>query len=129
MANTFADTYSKMRWYIERNRLAVVQVNDSANIVDDLYNNIPLGSELRIYGGKIAEHFSASNNSLDEIPEQFHEAIVYKAIATGYETPPNLDPNLASYFKGEYNQLIKKAKKWKKMGRTGGYATISPRDY
>ena len=129
MANTYSDTYSKMRWYVERNRLAVVTVNSNATIVDNLYSNLPIGSELRIYGGKIADHFSTTNDDLPEIPEQFHEAIVYKAIATGYETPPNLDPNLATYFKSQYNELVKKAKKWKKSGRAGGFATISPRDF
>ena len=129
MASTYNDTYSKMRWYIERDRLAVVTADTAATSIDDMYTNLPIGSEIRIYGGKIADHFSTSNNSLQEIPEQFHEAIVYKAIAIGYETPPNLNPEVAMYFKSEYTSLVKKAKKWKKMGRLGGYSIVSPKDF
>jgi len=81
-----SQVYNTMSWYLERNRLAIVSSNSG---VDGGVINIPAGSQVRIYGAKIADPFSASNDSLMELPEQFHEAIVYKAIATGYETPPN----------------------------------------
>ena len=105
MANTYADTYVKMRWYAERDRIAVVSLDKKATIVDDLYTNLPTGSIVRIYGAKIADHFSANNDSLTELPEQFHEAIVYKAIANGYETPPNLNPEMAMYFKTQADTI------------------------
>lgn len=118
-----------MRWYTERDRLAIVQVDAKAKIVDDTYTNIPAGSTVRIYGAKIAEPFSLTNEELDELPEQYHEAIVYKAIATGYETPPNLNPEMAMYFKTQYATMVKDAKKWKKLGRVGGFQQLVPKDF
>jgi alpha-galactosidase len=126
---TYGDTYNKMRWYTERDRLAIVQVDAKAKIVDDTYTNIPAGSTVRIYGAKIAEPFSLTNEELEELPEQYHEAIVYKAIATGYETPPNLNPEMAMYFKTQYATMVKDAKKWKKLGRVGGFQQLVPKDF
>jgi hypothetical protein len=129
MAKTYADTYSKMRWYAERDRIAVVTQDTKALTQDDLYVNLPAGSKVRIYGSKIADHFSANNDSLTELPEQFHEAIVYKAIANGYETPPNLNPEMAVYFKQQYETVVKKAKKWKKSSRIGGFGQLKPMEF
>ena len=128
MAN-FEDTYRHMRWYVERNRLALVALNESRTSVEDLYNNIPVGSKVRIYGSKIAQHFDADVNTLTEIPEQFHEAIVYKAIAQGYEIPPTQDFKAAQYFNGGYAEIVKNAKKWKRAGRTGGVKFIKQIDF
>ncbi len=129
MASKYNDTYSKMRWFTERDRLAVMQINSKAATPDDWYVNVPAGSSVRIYGAKIANHFSNLNDSLSELPEQFHEAIVYKAIATGYETPPNLNPEMALYFKNEYEAKVKSAKKWKKSSRIGGFKQLRPMDF
>ena len=129
MADTYSSKYSKMRWYAERKRLAIVSVNSSATAVDDLYINIPTGSKVRIYGAKIPEHFSSDHDTLDEMPEQFHEAIVYKAISMGYEVPPNLNPEMALYFKAQYEEKLKEAKKWKKQSRVGGPRFLKPVDF
>ena len=119
----------KMRWYSERDRLALVTLDSKAAIIDDLYTNIPAGSVVRIYGAKIAAPFTNTNDVLSELPEQFHEAIVYKAIATGYEVPPNLNPEMAMYFKNQYEEKVRSAKKWKKTSRIGGFKQLRPRDY
>ena len=125
----YGSTYSKMRWYAERKRLAIVSRDNKASTIDDMYINIPSGSKVRIYGAKIPEHFSLDNDTLSELPEQFHEAIVYKAISTGYETPPNLQPELAQYFKAQYEEKVREAKKWKKQSRVGGPRFLKPMDY
>ena len=66
----------------------------------------------------------ASNlsNTFIAIPLQFHEGIVYKAIAMGYKDPRNMEINLAQYFDGEYLASVKEAKKFSRsnyqtMGR------------
>ena len=129
MADTYITKYAKMRWYAERKRLAIVSRDDKASSIEDMYTNIPAGSTVRIYGAKIPEHFSLTNESLTELPEQFHEAIVYKAISMGYETPPNLQPELAQYFKSQYEEKVKNAVKWKKQSRVGGPRFLKPIDF
>ena len=129
MADTYTSKYSKMRWYAERKRLAIVSRDDKASTIDDMYQNVPVGSSIRIYGAKIPDHFSSTNESLTELPEQFHEAIVYKAISMGYETPPNLQHELAQYFKSQYEEKVKHAVKWKKQSRVGGPRFLKPIDF
>ena len=118
-----------MRWFVERNRLGLVTLNDNRTSVDDAYSNLPTGSSVRIYASKIAQHFDADNDGLVEVPEQYHEAIVNKAIASGYEIPPNQNFQAAQYFNAAYLELGKKARKWKRMGRIGGTKTIVPQDF
>jgi len=127
---TLEDTYGKMRWYIERNRLALVRFDDTATKEEDKYLNLKLSSDtdtytVRLYGNKIAQHFDADNVTLDEIPEQYHEAIVQKAVAWGYEIPPNQELQSAMYFHKMYEDTVKRAKKWKRMGRTGGWGKVA----
>ena len=54
---------------------------------------------------------------------------VYKAISTGYESPPNLQPELAQYFKMQYEEKVKHAVKWKKQSRVGGPRFLKPIDF
>ena len=126
---TWDDSYSKMLWYIERNRLALVRHDETATKPEDAYLNLKLSSDtdsytVRLYGNKIAQHFDADNQVLDEIPEQYHEAIVQKAVAWGYEIPPNQELQSAAYFHKMYENTVKNARKWKRMGRTGGWGKI-----
>jgi len=111
-------------YYIERNRLFLAEDNG-----DGTYKNVPKDTPVRIYGSKQADHFELDNDLLFDIPAQFHEAIVYRAIANGYETPPNINPKIAAYFHNIYNTLVRKAKKWKTKGRQGTFGKIMPRDF
>ena len=140
MAKTYDDNYSKMRWLIERNRLAIFRYDDTATKEEDMYLNLEataasgvLGEPdyvpavdftVRLYGNKIAQYFDESTTTLPEIPEQYHEAIVQKAVAWGYEIPPTQNIELAMYFHKMYEDTVTRARKWKRTGRTGGWGKI-----
>ena len=62
------------------------------------------------------------------IPNQFHEVIVSKVIATGYKDPRNSELNNAQYFDQEYNIGVKEAKKFSRNDyKTVGF--IKPQDF
>ena len=61
--------------------------------------------------------------------EQFHEAIVYKAIAIAYEVSPALDVNKIQYFEAKYQQIVKKAKGFARRYYNGGTMRINPTDF
>ncbi|MAH44993.1 hypothetical protein CMI37_04140 [Candidatus Pacearchaeota archaeon] len=129
MAKTFEDTYSKMRWLIERNRLSLFRYDETATKEEDMYLNLKLDDSLdtysvRLYGNKIAQYFDEDTTTLLEIPEQYHEAIVQKAVAWGYEIPPTQNIELAMYFHKMYEDTVTRAKKWKRTGRTGGWGKV-----
>lgn len=62
------------------------------------------------------------------IPVQFHEAIVSKAIAEGYKTPPNMNLQIASYFEAEYLKKVKEGRKVAKTRYTSD-GFVSPQDF
>ncbi len=129
MAKTYEDTYSKMRWLVERNRLSLFRFDENASNDSEKYLNLKLDDDtdtysVRLYGTKIAQYFNEDVTTLEEIPEQYHEAVVQKAIGWGYEIPPNQNLEVAMYFHKMYEDTVGRAKKWKRMGRQGGWGKI-----
>jgi hypothetical protein len=139
-------------WFISKDRLALVEevtTSNNANAsggfitVDGAstsYETIEAAKTVRIYGIGKASHFPTGTNAtesdydsttvgpIDEIPQQFHEALVYKVISMGYEEPRNLNIDLAQYFKMKYDEITKAGRKFSRSG----YLTdgrISPQEF
>ena len=117
-------------WYIDKHRIGIVEKATNAvtkeNKTSD-YASISEVKDLRIYGIMKPDALgsdidSTSDAALTEIPDQFHELIVSKAIANGYKDPRNLNIELAQFFEGEYIMGVREAKKFSKSRyRKGGY--------
>tara|TARA_R100000458_G_scaffold58486_1_gene66625 strand:+ start:1665 stop:2054 length:390 start_codon:yes stop_codon:yes gene_type:complete len=121
-------------WYIDKTgKIGIVeQVRNT--ITKDGYNSdwtsITEIKGVRVYA--ISKDTDIPINSLttsyNQIPTQFHEAIVYKAIASGYKDPRNLDIKLAQYFDNEYLLAVKEGRKFGKSNYTD-VGTIRPQDF
>ena len=83
----------------------------------------------RIYGSKIPTNLSL--DAIDEelpLPHFVDEAALNFVIASGYEDPRNLSPDLFQMFMGKTNGLLREAKKkFRRRKQKGGY--INPYDY
>tara|TARA_Y100001963_G_scaffold96804_1_gene133248 strand:- start:102 stop:521 length:420 start_codon:yes stop_codon:yes gene_type:complete len=115
-------------WYVFNNRLALVEKNGTTTTdgASTVYKSITAAKPLVIHSISKADHFgkgagivhaefgSSVEGPLGDIPIQFHEALVYKVIAMGYKTPPNINIELAQYFDMEYEKVVKNAKKYAK---------------
>ena len=67
-------------------------------------------------------------NTFNQIPGEYHEALVYKAVAMGYKDPRNMNIELAQYFDNEYMIAVKQGKKFSKSNYSdSGY--IAPQDF
>ena len=118
-------------WYIDRQEVDVSIDPDASTSVIGLvekgtstvsrngyttdYNSISTGSlTLRLYC--ICQDSDLAVGTLTgiytNIPDQFHETILSKVIASGYKDPRNSDLNNAQYFDQEYNTGVKEAKKF-----------------
>lgn len=86
----------------------------------DEYNSVPLSS------GLMTE--TDYQNQECEIPEQFHEALVSRAIANGYERDPSTIP-LSQHFHMKYEVGVKQAKTYSIRGRDGTMNVIQPMDF
>ena len=117
-------------YYVFNNRLAIIEKNGSTTVdnATTSYQSISEAKPLTIQAISKADHFpvgsSASSDDyssttigpLGDIPSQFHEGLVYRAIAMGYKTPPSMDLQNAQYFEAEYEKVVKNAKKFSRRG-------------
>jgi hypothetical protein len=129
-------------WFVSNNRLAIVEKNGTTTTdgASTVYKSITEAKPLRVHAISKADHFqkgqaipsseydSSTQGPLGDIPVQFHEALVFKIIAMGYKTPPNMQIELAQYFDMEYISAVKSAKKYARRAfiQTG---MISPVDF
>ena len=106
-------------WHISRESFSLVEKSGN-----DWISPTESGKTMQINVVAIPPVFSGlvgwEAESLPEIPIQFHEAIVFKAISTGYLTPPNMQPDAAQFFSQEYERKVKKAKHYAKAHRVIG---------
>lgn len=86
----------------------------------DEYNKVALSS------GVMTESLYLDQEC--EIPEQFHEAIVSRAIANGYEREASTIP-LSQHFHMKYEKGLKEAKTYSIRGRDGTMNVIQPMDF
>jgi|TARA_R100001530_G_C4307237_1_gene152043 hypothetical protein len=84
---------------------------------NDTYLNVSLDSNIEMTDAS----FWGQEN---DIPEQFHEALVARVIANGYERQAET-LQLASYFINKYEVGVKEAKKYSYRGRDGSAIVIS----
>tara|TARA_R100000963_G_scaffold29040_1_gene20159 strand:+ start:558 stop:1256 length:699 start_codon:yes stop_codon:yes gene_type:complete len=136
---TPSSTSNERYWYtISDNgvRLGLVEKSTNATTRDGKTSNFQsiseTGLQIRLNYISRGTHLVAGNTSgigfVPEIPSMFHEALTYKAIATGYKDPRNMKLEAAQYFDNEYQLAVKKAKK---QARSNFISTgfIAPCDY
>ena len=105
-------------WFVDRlKRIGIVEKATNTVTRDGFttdWTSITEAKDLRIYAISQDEDLliNVMAGTFNEIPEQFHEVILYKAIAMGYKDPRNLELNNAQYFDNEYAIGVKEGKKF-----------------
>ena len=123
----------KRYWYIQGKNIAIVEEKPGGrtiNYVTDHYDSISeTGLEMRIHAISLdkASNYDSINDTPD-IPTQFHEALVFKAIAQLYEDPRQQNLQAAQYFDQKYQVALKNAKKYARSNRQVG-GVIKPYDF
>ena len=127
-------TKKERAWYIDKLGKIGIAEKSTNTITRDGYTSdwtsITEAKSFRIYAISRDDDVSIDEptNSFNQIPVQFHEVIVYKAIANGYKDPRNMNPQVAQYFDGEYLAGVKEANKFSKADYiTTGF--IKQQDY
>tara|TARA_R100001129_G_C5300007_1_gene242292 strand:- start:1121 stop:1519 length:399 start_codon:yes stop_codon:yes gene_type:complete len=130
-------TKKKRFWFIDtstvRARMGIVEqvtnvLTKDGHTTD--FKAITEAKDITIYA--IARDYDLTVNNMastwSQIPLQFHEVIVNKAIANGYKEPRNMDIQVAQYFDNEYLLGLKEAKKFSRSNyQTTG--KIKPQDF
>ena len=122
-------------WFIDKDRLALVEKVTNAITVDSVTSNyqpISVSSKsIRIYATVTGDDLTitdSTNNTYTDIPPRFHESIVSKVIADGYKDPRNFDAEKSMFFLNDFLDGVKRGKKFKRSNytRTGA---IAPQEF
>ena len=115
-------TKKQRAWYIDKLlKLGIIEKATNAVTKDGYtsdWQSISEIKDLRIYA--ISRDYDIAKDALGntflQIPDQYHEVLVFKAIAMGYKDPRNMNIELAQYFDNEYKLGTKEAKKFSSAG-------------
>jgi hypothetical protein len=105
-------------WFIDKlSKLGLVEKGTNVVTKDGYtsdWKSITEVKDLRIYAISRDSDLTANNMTAtwSQIPSQFHDAIINKAICYGYKDPRHIDLELSSYFDGEFFKGVKRAKKF-----------------
>jgi hypothetical protein len=96
------------------------------------YQSISEIKELRIYAIAQATDFTTDLTEVSEIPNQFHDALVYKVISDAYLKAGTevFNPQVSQIFEGKYQVLVQDGKKKARDNYiSSGSAVIRPTDF
>ena len=129
---TLLSNEDKYYWYVDGERIAVVEKKDSSSVnVDPDWQSPSTGGEnLRLIYSSKATHFTLDGmDTSSEIPSQFHEALALKVISDLYTLPgEKFNLQLAQYFAQQYALHIREAKKYAKRNHVRG-GRINPHSF
>jgi len=145
MAGTYVDSYSKRYatnkwvWWTERDAIGIAKYDSAAEkfysasadqhgkkITLFYYKKANLFTIPSAVDGSGASTFSWTATS--EFPGQFHDYIVAKAIALGYEKKPE-QLQIALYFHDKFEKGVKEGKKYAYRARAGTVKYVKPVDF
>ncbi len=101
-------------WWRDEERLYIVYNGATITVMPDSVTSCSLRYISNTSALTIADSTGPDYN------EQFHDALPYYAIARGYELPENMNIQVATYFKAQYREILREAKKYsRRRGMTG----------
>ena len=127
-------------YWIERDSIAIAKY-DSGKDIDNRFSGPEASKTITLHVTKYDEEFTTSDTGsgtigMDEspnIPEEFHEALVFKAIQKGYELKLGQDPklfNVAAYWRAGYDKILKEGVRYANNERySSGKYHIAQHDY
>tara|TARA_R110002051_G_scaffold173923_3_gene244201 strand:+ start:1880 stop:2290 length:411 start_codon:yes stop_codon:yes gene_type:complete len=119
-------------YWIERDSIGIALLDPLAT-EKSRFTSVDAALEITLFYHKKATHFNtldagaSSMTEFSELPTQFHQNLVDKAISMGYEQYPN-GINHAIYFDRKFEKGIKEGKSFKNRGRITGIRSVQQND-
>jgi hypothetical protein len=120
-------------WWVERDSIGIA-LHDPMEEEKNQYASPVDVRKITLFYHKKADHFNTldSGNSAmteqSELPTQFHQYLVDKAIQLGYEQTQD-GMGQALYFENKFERGIKEAKTFKSRGRVSGATTVKQHSF
>ena len=139
MAGTYVDNWSNRYatnqwvWWTERDAVGIAKFNPNSERFTSPSSE-QAGKKVTLFYYKKASQFTEpSSNSfswtaVSDFPSQFHDYLVSKAVALGYERKPE-QLQLAMYFHEKFEKGVKEGRAYAYRARTGTVKYIKPVDF
>ncbi len=147
MSNNYSRLYNQSItqnvWWIERDSIGIAFYDPMASEVDK-FKSLTEVLQVTLYYHKKALHFGVTldSNGLEistmettglmsedsELPTQFHQYLVDKAIQLGYEQKPEAI-QLATYFERKFEKGVKEGKTFANRNRITGMRQVKQNSY
>ena len=132
--NIYTRNIKQYVWWIERDSIGIAK-HDGAQGEKNAFTSPDGIYKITLFYLKKADHFYTLDNDLSdilleesELPVEFHQYIVDKAIQYGYEeTPENL--KIAMYYDNRFERGIKEGKSFANRGRVSGMRSVKQHDF
>jgi len=118
-------------YWIERDKIGIAKYAPNED-KDNQFTGPAVGKAITLFVVKEATALSADLTDVPGIPEEFHDALIFRAIQRGYELRMAQDPkivNTASYFRAGFEKAVKEGKKYANKGRDGSSWHIKHHDF
>ena len=118
-------------WWIERDSIGIA-LYDPLTSSKNTYKSPDAAYEVTLFyhkkptALKTLDVAGADLTDIPDIPSQFHQYLVDRAIQLGYEQKAN--PKMAQYFEMKYEKGIKEGKTFANRGRVSGSFSIQQHD-
>jgi hypothetical protein len=120
-------------WWVERDSIGIA-LHDPMEEEKNQYASPVDVRKITLFYHKKADHFntldsgSSAMTEQSELPTQFHQYLVDKAIQLGYEQTQD-GMGQALYFENKFERGIKEAKTFKSRGRVSGATTVKQHSF
>ena len=120
-------------WWIERDSIGIALFDPREQQTKQFASPTEVRT-ITLFYHKKADHFNtldsaqSSMTEQSELPSQFHQYIVDKAIQLGYEQNPD-EIAKALYFENKFERGVKEGKTFKSRGRVSGATTIKQHSF
>jgi len=120
-------------YWVERDSIGLALYDPIARETNN-FESLTEAHTVTLFYYKKADHFNtldkagSAMNEQNELPIQFHQYLVDRAIQLGYEAKPDMI-QIAPYFENKFEKGIKEGKMYANRGRISGIRSVQQHNY
>lgn len=132
-SRVYTRTTKQYVYWFERDSIGIA-LYDPLRSEKNRFTSVDAALTITLFYHKKADHFntldsaSSAMTEQSELPGQFHQYLVDKAISLGYETKPEMI-QMAPYFNQKFEKGVKEGKTFANRGRVSGMRNVKPTNY
>lgn len=132
-SRVYTRTTKQYVYWFERDSIGIA-LYDPLRSEKNRFTSVDAAFTITLFYHKKADHFKTLEDDTggmgdqSELPGQFHQYLVDKAIALGYETKPDMI-QMAPYFNAKFEKGIKEGKMFANRNRVSGMRHVQQNNY